>query len=556
MQQTDRWQPLRILTIFILLTVLLIPLYSIPSRAARARLSGLRMEQVSGETPGMGLPQAYSCILPHEILPDAPAVMLRVLHSSVRVLLDGDVLYEHPGGRRDHIISLKKEDAGKTLTVTLTPKQELAFREPYPPLYGEYADIIRSIALYGLLPFLTAVLLAVYGVVFLALSLFLIPRVPAIRVRVYAALIMVISGIWMLCYHGFFELLSATARVVVLEFSMIYLAVPAYLACLHLMRLPLRRRAFLYTSLGIVLFTLAGAGVVMLTKTYASGFLLLYFLLCTIALLLTLIMFLRVRKAPDANPSLLVRLAGFCVYLITCLIHILCYFLLDYNGISRDVFTLNAITVGAAALLESQLVDYFLYASGSTQKQVERPELMEMAYRDFLTKLPNRTDAERVFERMAHSSHDFCLVMLDLNGLKKVNDESGHDAGDRLIVNFARVLRVAFGDGAYLARLGGDEFVAVLEGANAAYVNRHLQTLDEALLRLDAAEPDVRHSVSYGFAFRHECTEESRAAAEGETHPEPALRRASDTESHILQRVMALADTRMYAHKRLLKSGS
>ncbi|MBR5969187.1 MAG: diguanylate cyclase [Lachnospiraceae bacterium] len=572
MQQPDRGQPLRILIIFILLMLLVIPLNAIPARMAAGRLSTLRLTAQSPVAPTAGTTQVFTCELPHEILPDAPALMLQVLHATVSVECEGETLYTHAYGRRYHFVPLRASDAGKTLTIRLTPSQERAYRTPFAPLYGEERDLVRSLSLSALLPFLTAILLSVYGVVFLALSLFLIPRVPGIRIRVYTALIMVISGVWMLCYHGFFELLSPTAHVVVLEYSMIYLAVPVFFAIARMMKLPLRRHAFFYITIAFLLFCGIGAIVVMQTNTFASGFLLLYFFLCSGALAFTTAMFLRVRKQKSPDASLLVRLAGFSVYLITCLIHILCYFLYDYNGLTRNVFSLNAITIGAAALLESQLIDYFLYASTAVRDGLERPELLAMAYRDFLTKLPNRADAERVFSRMARTSLDFCVVMLDLNGLKTVNDKNGHDAGDRLIVNFARVLRVAFGDGVYLARLGGDEFVAVLEGASGPYVNRHLQTLDDALLKLDAAEPDIHHSVSYGYAFRHECAEENGAASAAENIPEPALRRAADREKRIrtenvnaassryakgndiLQRVMALADLRMYTHKRLLKS--
>ena len=575
MQTPDRGQPLRILLIFILLTVLLIPLYTLPSMAVRHRLSDFTLTETDDALPVRHVEKTYTMTLPHEILPDSPAILLRVLHSSVKVELEGEVLYEHEQGRRDHILPLKKSHAGKTLFITLTPSQERAFRTPFPVRYGEYRDLMKIITLYGLLPFLVAVLLGVYGVVFLALSLFLIPRVPGIRIRVYAALIMVISSVWLLCYHGFFELLSPVTHVVVLEYSIIFLAVPVYLGYLRLMRLPMKQNAFLYTVLFIALLILAGSWYSVQSRTYASGFLMLYYLLCACAFIFTAFMFFRIRKEAHPDPSSLVRLAGFAVYLFTCLVHILCYFLYDYRGITRDLFSLNAITIGAAALLESQLIDYFLYASRVATEEVERPGLMEMAYRDFLTKLPNRTDAERVFERMSRSSLDFCIVMLDLNGLKDVNDKSGHDAGDRLIVNFARVLRASFGDGAYLARLGGDEFIAVLEGESSSLVKRHLKTLSDALRKLDAAEPDVRHSVSFGYAFRHECAEETGVARDGTVIETKAMRRAADQlkrvrsenvrsasssryarGSDILQRVLALADVRMYAHKRSLKAQS
>ena len=53
------------------------------------------------------------------------------------------------------------------------------------------------------------------------------------------------------------------------------------------------------------------------------------------------------------------------------------------------------------------------------------------------------------------------VLMCDLNGLKKVNDKQGHDAGDKFILRSAEILKSIFGD-ENVYRMGGDEFVALL----------------------------------------------------------------------------------------------
>jgi diguanylate cyclase (GGDEF)-like protein len=53
------------------------------------------------------------------------------------------------------------------------------------------------------------------------------------------------------------------------------------------------------------------------------------------------------------------------------------------------------------------------------------------------------------------------VPFLDVDGLKEVNDEQGHDAGDQLLVNAADLLRDTFRDSDVIARLGGDEFCVV-----------------------------------------------------------------------------------------------
>lgn len=87
------------------------------------------------------------------------------------------------------------------------------------------------------------------------------------------------------------------------------------------------------------------------------------------------------------------------------------------------------------------------------------------ALHDALTGLPNR---RALFERgqallaqARASGSDIAVLMCDLDWFKQVNDRFGHDAGDRVLVCFAGVLRQLAGDQTLHARLGGEEFVVV-----------------------------------------------------------------------------------------------
>jgi len=98
--------------------------------------------------------------------------------------------------------------------------------------------------------------------------------------------------------------------------------------------------------------------------------------------------------------------------------------------------------------------------------QAATDELQRAAFSDALTGCANRRafqrDLDRELARCARAELDLCLVAVDLDGLKKINDSEGHAAGDRtllqLVESFRRALRTL--DGVY--RLGGDEFVIVL----------------------------------------------------------------------------------------------
>lgn len=83
-----------------------------------------------------------------------------------------------------------------------------------------------------------------------------------------------------------------------------------------------------------------------------------------------------------------------------------------------------------------------------------------MAITDQLTGCKNRMALKWAYDNAYEKEQSIGVVMCDLNGLKKVNDQYGHEAGDKYICDAADILRECFGeDGVY--RLGGDEFAVV-----------------------------------------------------------------------------------------------
>ncbi len=106
-----------------------------------------------------------------------------------------------------------------------------------------------------------------------------------------------------------------------------------------------------------------------------------------------------------------------------------------------------------------------------TERRMLERELRHMADHDPLTGLLNRRGLEAELERhVAHVNRygdRGALLVLDLDHFKAVNDTLGHEAGDRLIVTVANLLRTRLRTSDAVARLGGDEFAILLPDANA-----------------------------------------------------------------------------------------
>ncbi len=142
-----------------------------------------------------------------------------------------------------------------------------------------------------------------------------------------------------------------------------------------------------------------------------------------------------------------------------------------------------------------------------TELKKTQNRLHHEATHDPLTGLPNRVlfneVAEQALSRAARDPATTAVMFLDLDGFKAVNDALGHDAGDRLLVEVARRLRVAVRGGDVVARLGGDEFCVLCERIEGEREARDLgqRLIDAVSSPLHLADRDVRIGTSIGVAL-------------------------------------------------------
>jgi len=111
-------------------------------------------------------------------------------------------------------------------------------------------------------------------------------------------------------------------------------------------------------------------------------------------------------------------------------------------------------------------------------------EMKELAARDKLTGLYNRRLFEEQFDaavaRSQRNGEQLSLLVVDLDGLKRINDLGGHPAGDEALRALADALRECCRAGDIPCRLGGDEFAIILPGATAADAIRAAQRAQHA----------------------------------------------------------------------------
>lgn len=169
-------------------------------------------------------------------------------------------------------------------------------------------------------------------------------------------------------------------------------------------------------------------------------------------------------------------------------------------------YTWNAITIVVLHFF-SRFKEHYVEA------RMRADQMAYLAFNDYLTGLPNRRGIERILrdevERARRYGRPLSVVMVDLDHLKRVNDTFGHDAGDRVLQEVARLLARELRRTDRVGRWGGEEFIVVAPETDRRAAWVLAQRLKETLERQPFDQVSTI-TASYGVAsFRPDDTVQS-----------------------------------------------
>ena len=130
----------------------------------------------------------------------------------------------------------------------------------------------------------------------------------------------------------------------------------------------------------------------------------------------------------------------------------------------------------------------------------------EQAYTDALTGVANKAAykeyVDKLDKRAADEKIKYAVVVMDINNLKKINDNFGHEFGDMLIRDASRLIQKGFKDH-IVYRIGGDEFVIIIEQAEKAICDELLRNFDDGIVVFNKnnTKYEQKIQIARGIAF-------------------------------------------------------
>ena len=134
-----------------------------------------------------------------------------------------------------------------------------------------------------------------------------------------------------------------------------------------------------------------------------------------------------------------------------------------------------------------------------------------LAYRDSMTGVKNKTAydemAKKIEEKMRTEQPEFAVVVFDINGLKQVNDNFGHDFGDILIIDCSKLICKSF-KRSPVYRIGRDEFVVILENDDLEHYQERLEDFQREIEEANrTSNVGFKISIARGIAIYNSGTD-------------------------------------------------
>lgn len=434
---------------------------------------------------------------------DGDSITFYVVHHYVKVYLDGDLVYSLQPDGANRIgkstssnwisVPIYPEDLGKEVVVVATPVYKSVINGEIEFLVGSRFGIFSECLLDDADILIVSIICILAGLFIISMQGYqLVRKKTASREMFYLGILSILLGIWRLTDTRLIAFLLPERAM-----ALGYITIGALLLCPIPLLLFLKERLADYDSAPL----LHGAMVL-------SG----------IALVILLLQVLGIADFKEMLTVCHIMLAGTAAMLAA--IAVAHWLQNGTHGAQRSALLIIILIVGAvmdiACFYWQKKSENVVFTALAFVIDViclftmDTYETKNMAYTDPHTGLFNKNRWDELMNSGLPLAGNLAVMMLDLNGLKYVNDTYGHDAGDRMIFDFANILRNTLPPGSVICRWGGDEFAVMLMDSSPEAMEQYAGQLKQAAQRHnDSGNPPFIYFAA-GWALASEFPELSR----------------------------------------------
>ncbi|WP_031556777.1 GGDEF domain-containing protein [Lachnospira multipara] len=348
----------------------------------------------------------------------------------------------------------------------------------------------------------------IFGISFLFISVMFAKESPTAKVQILNGILCIDIGIWLMTYYNLYNIFFESDNMTLISYIALILIMPISYTIINEIH-PSKNKtiftiiSFINVFVPIELLVLHMSDTVYLNETRTV-----YFVTVVITFICFFSYFIRdlINMNHDrriSSSSNRLQLYGIIIFGACGTLEFVVEYILKAPLPIRNIGKDLLIPLGTLVYLISVIFNYIIYSTEGLARNQQYKKLSELAYADSLTKLPNRAASDSIMKKLANSNKNYCIVSIDINNLKEVNDTYGHAQGDVLISDFSTCLVSFFDDIGVSARVGGDEFIIFIESIKQEDLEKRLQLLKISFKSLTKPGQNYEHSFAYGYAFKN-----------------------------------------------------
>ncbi len=479
-------------------------------------------------------------VLPKSTDFNLPVLKLQTYSSVINVYLNGDRVYSYGEdiysnngfvGNGYHCVSVTGA-GGDSIKIELIAAEWRPFSSVEQIELTDYSNVFKQMVVGNRITFVACIFLILFGIIVMGVSGWIIIKRPVLSMLFWIGLLSLSIGTWTSCNYGFAQLFNVSMPIATtLEYSGLLMGMISAIMYFkdYVWRMDNARQKFVFSVFAGLICVFSAVILTLHVTDILHMPSLLTFIHAVIGAEAIYIIVLIVRILKSGGNSEKVLFTGFCILTAFVFAEIISYILKVYTDI--DIMDRAGVSViGTIVFVAFMFINFSMDLLQKLKAASEKEIFYKMAYTDALTKIPNRRYCEKVMNDLSEREEPYGIFSFDLNDLKYINDNMGHNCGDDLIAGFADILKETFGTDEVIGRMGGDEFIAIVRSGPDYNHMDFISRLNEIMERENKRENRFQYKVSYGYADSSELTSDN-----------------GHINSHD---IYAIADDRMYVCKR------